>query len=212
MKYQNIIIAAVLIIVFGVLGYWLGARGDYTSSAGSMETNTSHSNGAANTSPQIDYSEVLEDIKAQIKMNPNEWLLYAKAGDTLFGLRRFNEAIDYFKKATELNPGDANLYNTLALSYHYTGNTVQGLKYVDLALAASPVDPRIWLTRGFILGFKGDMAGAIEALKKAEKLDPTGGIGQAARGYIVEFEKAEKKDSATSKTVKEYAEEYKDKK
>ena len=136
----------------------------------------------------IDHTETLGKFEAALKENPNDWQALTALADAYFGLRRFDEAIDYYSKAIDANSEDIDSYNDLALSLHYVGKSSDGLKYVEEGLAKNPYYQRIWLTKGFILAYgTGDLESARNSWEKAKGLDPESQIGKAADDFLVQF-------------------------
>jgi tetratricopeptide (TPR) repeat protein len=103
-----------------------------------------------------------------------------RAGDELFGQRRYDEAIPYYRRALELEPDDPDASNDLGLALHYTGQSAEAVRVLRAGAERSPDFQRIWLTLGFVSANAGDEAAARESLEKARALDPENGIGREA--------------------------------
>ena len=185
MSGKNIILVLILAIAFGVGGYLIGTG----RLAGNQQQSEQPADYFAQSSG-TDYQKVVVKLKEQLKGTPEDWAIYARLGDVYFRLRRFEDAIKYYKKAIELNPDDVDTYNDLGLSNHYMGKSVEGLKYIEEGIKRDPYYHRIWLTKGFILAYGlGKKEEAEKAWQKALKLDPEGQVGKAAKAYLEEFSK-----------------------
>jgi tetratricopeptide (TPR) repeat protein len=89
-----------------------------------------------------------------------------------------------------VDPAKSDIYNDIGLALHYTGNSEEGVRYIDEGIKQNPYQQRIWLTKGFILAYgMGDLDAAKEAWEKARTLDPESGIGKAAADYLAQVSK-----------------------
>jgi tetratricopeptide (TPR) repeat protein len=189
---KNIIIIVIIVVAVALGGYVMGTRKGSDSPAangygGNVGPKTSQSHSA---NRPVDYNEVLADLEARLMANPDDWTLNAQLGDTLFGMRRFAESIDYYEKALQINPDDANLYNNLALANHYIGDAIKGLQVIEEGIRRDPYYQRVYLTKGFLLAYGfGNGEEASLSWEKAVSLDPDSQIGKAAQDYLEEFKK-----------------------
>jgi len=188
MKGRNLwILIVVIAVVVGAGGYMFGSRkkAPVTVPATQEQAAVAPTNGGhppANF--PTNYNEVLADLNARLEKEPDNWELHASIGDIYFDMKRFNEAIGYYKKAIEMNPEDADSYNDIALASHYTGNTLEGLRYAEEGLKVDPGYQRIWLTKGFLLAYGlGKREEAVAAWDKAIAIDPESPIASAAEEF-----------------------------
>ncbi|HZX36418.1 MAG TPA: tetratricopeptide repeat protein [Thermodesulfobacteriota bacterium] len=182
--YIIIVVAAVVMVAAGA--YLLGTRSK-TSAINGKPQGSKYSNG---NYPQgaglVNYNEILNDLKARLAEQPDDWDLNARVADIYLETRRYEDAIIYYKKAIELNPEDVDSYNDLGLAHFYLQRPLDGLKYVEDGIKRDPNYQRIWLTKGFMLayGFGDRRQEAIAAWKKAEAINPSSDVGSAARKYL----------------------------
>lgn len=106
--------------------------------------------------------------------------LLAQRADELFEQRRYDEAIDLYRRVLELSPGDPDAFNDLGLALHYTGDTQGAIRTLEEGAGAAPEYPRLWLTLGFVKARAGDRSGAEMALSKAQALSPESEVGKEA--------------------------------
>jgi tetratricopeptide (TPR) repeat protein len=197
---RNILIIVVIIGIVGLGGYLLGTR---SSLDRPYEDRSLISGGPAGGGVQgqqaqgylasgqpIDHIEVLNDLKRRLKVNPNDFKVLSKLGDTYFELMNFENALRYYKRAVEVNPDDVDTYNDLGLTSHYIGNSADALSYIDTGIKKNPYYQRIWLTRGFIMAYgMGNPDEAIESWEKAVSIAPETPVAKAAADYIAEFKR-----------------------
>lgn len=178
-----------LVAAVGVGGYLMGTK----STAVKTEAAPSYSSqeGSPSAAPQsANYSGIINDLKAKLNENPNDFDANVRLGDAYFEMKNFNEAVAFYKKAVELKPGSADIYNDLGLSMHYTGNSAEGVRYVEEGIKKDSLNQRIWLTKGFILAYgMGDLEGARTAWEKARALNPESQVGKAAAEFLAQSNK-----------------------
>ena len=187
-KNAYIIVIAVLAVILAAGAYWLGTRSKTSAINGKAES-AKYSNG---NYPQgaglVNYNEILNELKARLVEEPNDWDLNARVADIYLETRRYEDAIIYYKKAVLLNPEDVDSHNDLGLAHFYLQRPLDGLEYVDAGIKINPNYQRIWLTKGFILayGFQDRRQEAVAAWKKAEAINPSSDVGSAARKFLEE--------------------------
>jgi len=130
----------------------------------------------------------IEMLKTRLFDDPENSALLAKLGDAYFEQRRFDEAIPIYERAVMYNPKDYDALNDLGLSYHYTGNTEAALTALDKSAAANPSYKFARLSKGYILLSLGRYEEAEAPLRKAQELDPNGGVGEEAGRMLMRVE------------------------
>ncbi len=187
MKIKKFNLLMVLLLAAGFSLAGCGSDGD--KAANGKKPGGNYASKTPDAGQPIDHPELVSKYEARLKENPKDWQALSGIADAYFGLRRFDEAIDYYKRALDVNPNDVDSYNDIGLSYHYKGISSEGLKYIEQGIKVKPFYQRIWLTKGFILAYGvGDMDGARSAWEKTAGLDPESQIGQAANNYLAQFE------------------------
>lgn len=179
-----------LLAFFLLTGVFLAGCGSDGDKAGKGKTpGGNYASKTPDAGQPIDHFEVMGEYEARLKKNPKDWQALSGIADSYFGLRRFDDAIHYYKQALEVNPDDIDSYNDLGLSYHYLGNANEGLKYIEKGITRKPFYQRIWLTKGFVLAYGvGDLEQARSAWEKTEGLDKESQIGKAATDFLEQFE------------------------
>ncbi len=68
------------------------------------------------------------------KVDPNYAEGYIGVGVTYYARERYDEALDWYKKAIEANPAIGDAYYNIACVYALKGDTAQALRYLRIAL------------------------------------------------------------------------------
>ncbi|MDP2689385.1 MAG: hypothetical protein Q8P48_04635 [Deltaproteobacteria bacterium] len=145
-------------------------------------------NGPAAVSPQVNSTALIDDLKARLRENPNDADILWRLADVYFEAKQFAESSEYYKKVLVVKPNETDVYNDLGLSYHYMGNSSEGLRHIEDGIKKNPYHQRIWLTKGFIMAYgMGDLDGAKAAWEKANALNPESQIGKAAADFLAQF-------------------------
>jgi tetratricopeptide (TPR) repeat protein len=116
----------------------------------------------------------------QLDSLPEDPAYLANLGDKYFESNRFEQAIEIYKKAIELNPNDVDTINDLGLAYFYTKNTDEAVSTLRTGTEVNPSFQRIWLSLGYVLMSSGKNEEARQALQKTINLAPDSGVGQEA--------------------------------
>lgn len=103
-----------------------------------------------------------------------------RQADTLFGTRRYAEAIPYYRRILELDATNVDAKNDLGLALHYSGQGATAMQVLAQGAEGAPDFQRIWLTLGFVRAQNGDLAGARAALEHAQGLGADSEIGKEA--------------------------------
>jgi tetratricopeptide (TPR) repeat protein len=116
----------------------------------------------------------IEQLKAKLAMNPNDFSLLSELGDMYFETGQYFDAILIYDKALVVNPMCADCYNDKGLASHYMGDTETAIESFDKAVAINPESTHAWLSKGFVLISAGRYQEAIAPLNKVKELDTTG--------------------------------------
>jgi tetratricopeptide (TPR) repeat protein len=80
---------------------------------------------ARNKSAEGDYEGALEDYSEYIELEPKDTDAYNNRGEIYFELAEYQAALDDFKKANEIAPGEQYTRAALAITHHALGNVEQ---------------------------------------------------------------------------------------
>jgi len=177
-----IVVAAIVVVIAAAGGYMIGK-----GSGGGTSSKSVYSSGPSMSDNK---SSLIADLEVRLKEKPDDAKAIYSLADTYFGMKRFDEAVKYYKKLLTLTPENADVYNDLGLSLHYLGKSEEAVTALGEGIRKNPYNQRIWLTKGFVLAYGvGDLERAGKAWKKARGIDPASGVGKAADNYLTQINK-----------------------
>lgn len=129
--------------------------------------------------------DVESDLKSFLSLSPggaaiNDPAALLQAANDFFANGQYVEAADRYSQAIAAGAKDVNTYNSLGITLHYLGRSVEALSALNEGIALDPTYQRIWLTLGFVNGQIGHAEEAREALMTAVRIDANSDVGQAA--------------------------------
>ncbi|MDP2682794.1 MAG: tetratricopeptide repeat protein [Deltaproteobacteria bacterium] len=195
---KEILIIIGLVILSLVVGVVIGkmkgqsAKKDIASPPAAYQDKAQEAAQSPINQPPFGQYDYTAQIQMVLKERPNDAKAFAEVGDIYFDQHKFIDAIEYYKKAIAMDPQDIDAYNDMGLSYHYIGKSDDGLKYVEEGIKKNPAYQRLWLTKGFILAIRGNIADARSAWEKAYRLDPNTDVGRSAAGFLEQYKGAAK--------------------
>lgn len=134
--------------------------------------------------PVVTANPGIEQLKARLAMNPNDFNTLASLGAMYFEAGRYLEAINTYDKAIAVNPMCANCFNDKGLALHYLGDPDSAVAAFDKAVTIDPAYVHAWLSKGFVLVVSGRYEEAIEPLNKVKELDAGGGLAAEADKFL----------------------------
>jgi tetratricopeptide (TPR) repeat protein len=126
--------------------------------------------------------QTIADYDENIKyLTANEWFEKGYASHTS---GNYNDAINAYSKAIELNPKLAMAYNNRGNAYYMLGNHRQAIHDLDKAIELDPKLALAYHNRGLAYNGLGNYNQAIHDLDKAIELDPKFAGAYVARGIV----------------------------
>jgi len=95
---------------------------------------------------------------------------WSEIGRQAIDANRWNEALNAYDKAIELNPNDASAYNNRGLAYNNLSKYKQAILSYDRAIELNPKDADAYYNRGKAYNSLGNTIYANQDLKIAAKL------------------------------------------
>lgn len=119
-----------------------------------------------------DVAKQKEYLDKLVAAYPNEERAHFNLGGYYFGQQDYGQAIEQYKKATELNPSYSTAYNILGYAYRQNGDYPNAesafKKYIELI----PNDPNPYDSYGELLLKMGKYEDSIAQYRKALSIDP----------------------------------------
>ena len=113
------------------------------------------------------------------------------------GIDQEREALEEFRKASDLEPGNTLYLEHLAVSLALNGDMNGAVEKLQKAVVLAPTSPEAQFNLGYALETKGDFAAAVAPLEKAVELSK----GKNAQ-FLVELAKAYDKTGRAAEAVR----------
>src|SRR3989338_9087012 len=104
MDKKGIFLVIIVAVAALVLGYFFGTKGKKTRSI--VPEKESVSSNVRISVGTLDYNEIITYNRNILQKNPNDARALADIGDAYFGLQRFQDAIDVYKRIIATDPKD----------------------------------------------------------------------------------------------------------
>lgn len=119
-----------------------------------------------------DWKGLLDWCKQWTRAEPeNDWA-WAGLGDAYFGLKRYSDAIDAFRKSVRINPELPGAWCGLGSAYNKLQRFNEAIDAYRQALRIDPEDADTWYDLGLAYHFYGNRTAALDAVKTLRRLDP----------------------------------------
>ena len=136
------------------------------------------------------YSEAVQTTLNEIKQMPKNMDSYSVLGWSLLKLGRYQEAVNYARRALEISRYDSRIVEILGEAYYFLGDNAQALKYFEEYAVLAPTGQRIddvYYFMGEIYIRMGDFNHADIAFSTAVYLSPNIAQWWARLGYASEM-------------------------
>ncbi len=137
-----------------------------------------------------------QEINREVKRNEDEFtaVQWNEKGMERYNRKDYQGAIEYFRKAIELDPKYASPWNNMGGAYGALGDHNKEIEYCRKAIELDPKDAYPWNNMGFAYNELGNYNMAIECYRKAIELDqknayPWNNMG-VAYGELGDYNKA----------------------
>ena len=112
-----------------------------------------------------------EHLDALVAAYPNDERAHFNLGGYYFGQQQYPQAIEQYKKATELEPSYSTAYNLLGYSYRQTGDFANAEKAFQRYIELIPKDPNPYDSYAELLLKMGRFDDSIAQYRKALEID-----------------------------------------
>jgi tetratricopeptide (TPR) repeat protein len=94
------------------------------------------------------FKEAIEALEFVLHLSRPEDVIYEALGHCYEQLKKYTPARQYYRKASNLNSSDLQLYYKVAKTYMKEANWIQAIKFIEQALAKSKYNPTFNLAIG----------------------------------------------------------------
>jgi tetratricopeptide (TPR) repeat protein len=124
------------------------------------------------------WSEAIPHFQKALSIAPDS-PTYSNLGTAYFWLKRYDESVKMYEKATEMTPNNEELFGNLGDAYRWSGHSDQATaaygKAISLAFQELQVNPRsasIMGDLGLLYAKKGEAANALQYIHQARAISP----------------------------------------
>lgn len=100
-------------------------------------------------------------------------LYWFQQGLSLYNMDKYEESLNAYDKALELNPNDFEAWNNKGIDLGLLGRYDEALTAFNNAVALNDSYAEAWYNMGVIYDFKGSVYTAAQAYKKATQINPS---------------------------------------
>jgi superkiller protein 3 len=140
--------------------------------------------------------ERIKNLKEEIKLDPTDSTAYFSLGNLYLEASKYHHALNFYKKAVEINGNDVDSRNNLAVCYFALGESSKAFYQMSEALKIQPRSQKLWLNLGIFSHEAAESLGQTKnsklqvqeylktsryALKKAYHLAPSTTTGERAK-------------------------------
>lgn len=104
------------------------------------------------------------------QLNATEWF---DIGITLFNEDRFNDSVQAYDKAIEINPQFAEAFNNKGIDLGLLGRYDEALKAFRTATTINSTYAEAWYNMGVVFDLSGNYRSAIQAYSRAIEINPS---------------------------------------
>jgi cytochrome c-type biogenesis protein CcmH/NrfG len=163
---------AVVLVLGGLGGYLLHSSGTPAESSSSATASVPSIPPAVLAQQALDAQT--KPLLRRIDGNPKDVAALAELGNIYFDASQFPTAIDFYTRALNEAPNDADVRTDMGICYFYSGDPDRALKEFDKALKGDPRHVQTLFNVGIVkLNGKNDPKGAIVAWESLLKINPT---------------------------------------
>jgi len=183
MKLESLVFAVAGMFLGLVAGWLIGSQQPAVPGATAVQPEAAAmpAGSTAPPAPAPDEAEAARH-KALAARQPSDAAPRITLGNLYFDAERYDEAIEWYRQALELEPDNADVSTDLGVSYYYLNQPDRALAQFQQSLAIDPTHTKTMLNEGIVLAFgRQDLDGAARAWRRVVELAPQSPEGQAAR-------------------------------
>lgn len=129
--------------------------------------------------------DALFATRMAMTLSPREGAYPNNAGSILFRMGRYGEAISYYERAAQVNPGGRGLYlSNIAACQYALGRVEEAVRSYQQASSDPSMPPSGFYYLGSLLAARGEREQAVACLEQYLRAQPSGPFAASARALI----------------------------
>jgi tetratricopeptide (TPR) repeat protein len=152
-------------------------------------TNAANANkpqGISTDNSALAMMESVQNLLSELKSDPNNYDLIVQAGNAFFDIGRYQQAIQYYKKAVQIQ-SVTELYVDMGVCYFNLGHLDSALTIMNEGIKTSPNHKQGLYNIGIVLYNLGDTDGAVLKWQQLIKAHPNTAEAIRVQQYIDEI-------------------------
>jgi len=135
--------------------------------------------------PPVNNTAIIQQMEQVAQQNPKDPEVRLKLANFLYDQKMYDQAIEWYQRALELDPKNANSRTDLGTAYFYTGRPKDALREYDKALEYDPQHEQT-LLNSIVVNLEGthDLAAAQKAWNRLSKMNPNHPALAGLKGQI----------------------------
>jgi len=114
--------------------------------------------------------EAIATLRNALQRDPDDAMAHYNLATLLSGINQERDALDEYRKASDLSPENTLFLERLAVSLVMNGDPHGALLRLQKAVVLLPASPELRFNLGYVLESQGEFAAALEPLQKAVEL------------------------------------------
>ena len=183
MKLESLVFAVAGMFLGLVAGWLIGSQQPAVPGAAAVQQPAAAmpAGSPAPAAPALDEAEAARHRELAGR-RPSDAAPRIALGNLYFDAERYDEAVECYRQALDLDPDNDDVSTDLGVSYYYLNQPDRALAQFRQSLAINPTHTKTMLNEGIVLAFgKQDLDGAARAWQRVVELAPQSPEGQAAR-------------------------------
>ena len=163
-------------IHFALLGIILGASAGYVfafyQASLALPPEPPPRSGLPANHPEVSDEQMVDVLKKAVEENPNQPEMVARYANVLFNMGRIEEALVWYSKVLELQPGNLDVRSLRGAVYWRTGKIDEAMTDLQAVLKQDPKHIPALYGMFLVRLYRHEVPEAAEVLRKIENLDP----------------------------------------
>ena len=133
------------------------------------------------------FNRALELLRDQTKLYPEDSLCLSNIGGVYLRLKKYDDAVMYFRKSLEMNPNFADVWTSLGFVYFGAENYDEALKAFTKSVELAPNKAEVWAALGYTYFKTENYNEALKSFNKAVELAPNNQEFRTARDTLAAY-------------------------